>query len=193
MGRVPADKPRHLQSSRDMFLSIIPLVLVVLALAGLARACSFSPGGPTASAPPSVDAGAALSMDARTVSFPLRSPGLPAGWVSNSGNRHTVAGAQGGVADDTGWISPAGRYLRLAQSNASEDALVADEVGGRRTATGVAPVGGRDWVVYAQQDAETVWVANLGNVRLLITGSGTEAEFTTLAAATAQAAPLSRQ
>lgn len=175
-----------------MFLSIVPLVLVVLALAGLARACSFSPGGPTAGAPPSVDVTAALSADARTVGFPLRLPGLPAGWVANSGNRHTVSGAGGGVSEDTGWISPAGRYLRLAQSSASEDALVRDEVGRRRTASGTTSAGGHDWVVYAQADVETVWVADLGDVRLLITGSGSDVEFQTLAAATVQAVPLSR-
>ena len=189
---MPADKPRHLQTTRDMVLTMLPLVLIVLALAGLARACSFSPGGPTASAPPSVDAAAALSIDARTLTFPLRLPVLPAGWVSNSGNRHTVAGAQGGVVSDTGWISPAGRYLRLAQSSASEDALLADEVEGRRSASGVTSAGGRDWVVYTQQDAEPVWIANLGDVRLLITGSGTDAEFRTLAAGTVQATPLAR-
>ncbi len=171
---------------------MVPLVLIVLALAGLARACSFSPGGPSASAPPSVDAGAALSADAATVSFPLRAPALPAGWVSNSGNRHTAGGAQGGVVEDTGWISPAGRYLRLAQSSASADALVADELQGRRAVSGKAQAGGRDWTVYAQQDAETAWVADLGDVRLLITGSGSQDEFTTLAMATGRAIPLSR-
>jgi len=192
MGLVPPDKPRHLHTSRDMILSIIPLVLVVLALAGLARACSFSPGGPTASAPPSVDVSAALSADARTVSFPLRLPVLPAGWVSNSGNRHTVRGAQGGVAIDTGWITPAGRYLKLAQTNASENVLVADEAGGRRRASGTTAAGGRDWVVYAEQDAEPVWVADLGEVRLLVTGSGRNEDFRTLAAAVAQGSPLPR-
>lgn len=192
MSVVPADKPRHLQSSRDMFLTMIPLVLIVLALAGLSRACSFSPGGPTAGAPPSVDAAAALAGDAASVSFPLRAPTLPAGWVSNSGNRHTAGGAQGGVVEDTGWISPAGRYLRLAQSSASEDALINDELGGPRTASDVTEVAGQRWVVYSQQDAETVWVADLGAVRLLITGSGSAEEFTTLATATVQAAPLAR-
>jgi len=175
-----------------MFLTMVPLVLIVLALAGLAKACSFSPGGPTASAPPSVDAGAALSADAATVSFPLRAPVLPGGWVSNSGNRHTAGGAQGGVVEDTGWISPAGRYLRLAQSSASADALVADELQGRRAASGKAQAGGRDWTVYAKQDAETAWVVALGDVRLLITGSGSQDEFSTLATATVRATPLSR-
>lgn len=175
-----------------MFLTMIPLVLIVLALAGLARACSFSPGGPSTGAPPSVDAHAALSEDARTVGFPVRLPVLPAGWVSNSGDRHTVPGAQGGVTADTGWITPKGAYLRLAQSSASEDALVADEVGRMRTASGTVSVDGRDWVAYAQPDAESVWVANLGDVRVLITGSGTDQDFRTLASATVQAAPLTR-
>jgi hypothetical protein len=190
MGGVPADKPRHLQTSRDMIYTIIPLVLIVLALAGLSKACSFSPGGPSAGAPPSVDVTAALSAGARTANFPLRLPALPAGWVSNSGNRHTVAGAQGGVVEDTGWISPKGSYLRLAQSSAGEDALMSDEVGSMRKASGTTSAGGRDWVVYSQQDAEAVWVANLGDVRILITGGGGAEEFQTLATATVQAVPL---
>jgi hypothetical protein len=44
--------------------------------------------------------------------------------------------------------------------------------------------------VYSQQDAEAVWVANLGDVRILITGGGGAEEFQTLATATVQAVPL---
>lgn len=189
---MPADKPRHLQTSRDMVYTIIPLILIVLALAGLSKACSFSPGGPTAAAPPSVDVGAALSLDARTVSFPLRLPALPAGWVSNSGNKHSISGARGGDVEDTGWITPKGAYLRLAQSNAAEANLLTDEVGGRRGSSGPTSVGGHDWTVYSEQGKEPVWVTDLGDVRLLITGSGSLAEFTTLATATLQASPLPR-
>lgn len=180
---VPADKPRHLQSTHDMVLSLAPLVLVILAMAGLARACTFSPGGPTEAAPPTIDVTAALTQDARDVEFVLRLPTLPEGWVSNSDQVRDVGGAGGGESVRTGFITSGGSYLRLVQSSATEDRLVADEVGTARTATGAVDVAGRSWVVYGPEDGarESVWVADEGDLRLLITGSGTEDEFRGLA------------
>ena len=183
-------KPRHLLSGRDMAYSIIPLVLICLVLAGASRACSFSPGGPQAAPPVAVDAAASLTANARTVDFPVRLPGLPGGWTANSGSVTTVPGAAGGTVIATGWISPAGRYLRLAQSDASPDALRAEQLDGDRTPTSAEDLAGTSWTIFTATGSETAWVADLGTVRLLITGSGTDQEFRTLAISTTTADPL---
>ncbi|GAB2930463.1 DUF4245 domain-containing protein [Rhodococcus aerolatus] len=184
-------KPRHLLSGRDMAYSIIPLVLICLVLAGASRACAFSPGGPQAAPPPTtIDAAATLSSQATTAGFPLRLPRLPEGWVANSSSRTTVRGATGGTSVGVGWISPDGRYLRLVQSSAATDPLLAAEVQGRRSPTSAEDLTGTSWTIYTQQGAEPAWVADLGPVRLLITGSGTEEDFRTLAIGTTSAEPL---
>lgn len=174
-----------------MFITIIPLVLIVMVLAGLSRACSFSPGGPTEGPPLNVDVAAELRDDAAVMDFPIRLPQLPEDWRGNSASRDVVSGPLGGDSATVGWMTSSGRYLRLVQSAASEDALVASQVGGMRSASGAREAGGQSWVVYPEQDAEAVWVADLGEVRLLITGSGSTEDYQTLAAAVAQAPPLS--
>ncbi len=187
---VPADKPRHLQSSRDLVLSIVPLVLISLALAGVSRACAFSPGGPSSAPPPTIDVTRVLADDARLLSFPIRQPQLPDGWVANSSSNVTVGGTAGGTSARVGYVTPGGAYLRLAQSNAAADVLLAAEVPGLRTRTGAKQVGGGTWQLYAQQGSEPAWVSDQGSVRLLITGSGSDRQFSELAGAVLAGAPL---
>jgi len=189
---VPADKPRHLQSSRDLVLSIVPLVLIVLTLAGLARGCSFSPGGPSTAPPPRVDVTRILQDDARQETFPIRLPQVPTGWVANSSANVRVDGSGGGNTVRVGYVTPAGRYLRLTQSAATAQALVPNEVPGLSTRSGDKQVGGASWHIYAQQGREPAWVTDQGAVRLLITGSGTDADFRELATAVLAATPLLR-
>ncbi|MDJ0392260.1 DUF4245 domain-containing protein [Rhodococcus sp. G-MC3] len=183
-------KPRILNNNRDMVWSLIPLVVACLIIAAIASQCTLSPGGPTQGPIPNFDADAALQYDASELSFPIRDPAVPEDWTPNSGSRKSIAGDQGGDVSNVGFISGAGRFIRLAQSNATEDVLVPFAVGGTRYASGAQPVDGYDWVLYEQQGSESVWVTDLGDVRLLITGSGTTDEFTTLAEATTNAKPL---
>jgi hypothetical protein len=187
-----ASKPRHLLSGRDMAFSIIPLVLICLVLAGASRACAFSPGGAQTAPPPTVDAAASLTTEGRSLDFPVRVPRVPDGWVANSANRQTVPGASGGTSVGTGWISPDGRYLRVVQSSAAVDPLLAQEAEGRRTPTSAEDLAGTSWTIYTRTAAEPAWVADLGPVRLLITGSGTDEDFRTLAIATTSADPVPR-
>lgn len=191
---MPADKPRHLQNSHDLILSIVPLVLICLALAGLARGCSFSPGGPSAAAPPTVDAARIYADDAAAESFPIRSPELPAGWLANSSSNASVGGTNGGSSVRVGYISPGGSYLKLVQSSATADQLLPAEAGGLtgRASSGSKQVGGATWNLYVQKGTETAWVSDLGAVRLLITGSGSDAEFTVLAGSVLARPPLLR-
>jgi hypothetical protein len=203
-------KPRLLQDGRDMFWSLVPLVVGCILLAGLVGMCSFQPGGTKQGAIPSYDAAAALRADAQTLGFPIRLPQLPAGWRPNSGGRGGIengrtdpsTGQRLSAATSTvGYISPTGMYLSLTQSNADEDKLVGS-IHPSAYPTGTVDVDGTHWIVYrgggqgaqAEGDAEPVWTTRLaspaGAAQIAITGAGSTDQFRTLAAATQSAPPL---
>lgn len=207
-GPVPKPaKPRVLQDGRDMFWSLVPLVLGCILLAGMVGMCSFQPGATNNGTIPSYDAVAALRADAATLGFPIRLPRLPAGWQPNSGGR---GGIESGRTDPStgqranaatsvvGYITPTGMYLSLTQSNADEDKLVGSI---HRSAfpTGTVDVAGTNWVVYrgAGQDgagAEPVWTTRLispaGSTQVAVTGAGSADQFRTLASATQSQPPM---
>src|SRR5918912_2781488 len=124
----PAKPPRSALSMRDLLGAIALLVVVVLALGGLTRGCSFAPGGPTTdpSAGPTVDAPAQLRALAGSTPFALRVPAVPADWRANAVGTERV-GPAARLAVRTGYVTPAGRYLRLVQSDAEETELVGAE------------------------------------------------------------------
>jgi Protein of unknown function (DUF4245) len=178
-----------------MALSLLPLALICVVLAGAASMCSFAPFGAKSGPVPAFDVAAALSSDAAELAFPIRNPQVPEDWQSNSGGRTVVgdAGADegGGEVSTVGYITGRGRYVELSQTDATEEVLVPATVG-KRAAADTEQIDGRTWVVYAEQGSETVWVADLGGVRVQIRGSGNAAEFTELATAVSQAPPLDR-
>lgn len=203
-------KPRLLQDGRDMFWSLMPLVLACILLAGLVGMCSFQPAASNRGAIPSYDASTALRADAQTLGFPIRLPHLPAGWRPNSGARGGIEAGRTDPADPArrrrlhaatstvGYISPTGMYLSLTQSNADEDQLV-DSIRRSAAPTGAVDVAGTAWVVYRGSgdrgaDAEPVWAVRLagptGAATLAITGAGSTEEFRTLALATQTQPPL---
>ncbi len=171
---------------RDMAVAMALLVGVVLLFGGVTRSCSFAPAGPTSDPAglPVVDAPAAL-RELRTP-FPLRIPAVPPDWRSNSVAQDRV---EGGRVVRVGYLTPAGRYLRLLQSDAVEPVLLAVETGRIPVAAhNPIDVGGQRWVVYSRGTGEPIWVAEVPTagaapVRMLITGSGTEDEMRTLAGA----------
>jgi hypothetical protein len=183
--------PRSALTVRHMIGALVVLVLVVLVAGGLSRSCTFAPAGPTvdASRLPVVDAPAELARLASGMAFPVRVPGVPADWRANSADTATVP--DGGRAVRTGYLTPGGRYLRLVQSDAPEEALLRMEVGDAPVvAQGVVDVDGRSWVAYAGQRGEAIWIAEVAPdgvapVRLLVTGGGSETDFRTLAAGAA--------
>ncbi len=210
----PRRPPRSALTVRDLLGAVALLVVVVLVVGGLTRGCTFSPGGPTVdpSAGPTVDAPAQLRALARGTPFALRVPAVPADWRANAVGVVRVAPADN-RAVRTGYITPAGRYLRVTQSDAGEAELVAAEADGasRRAgeersepgsrppvgegrgtpASGAVEVAGTTWVTY-EGAREPIRVADVDGVRLAITGSGDDAEFRTLAEATTRGAVLPR-
>lgn len=196
-------KPRVLQDGRDMFWSLVPLILGCMVLAGLVGMCSFRPTGPADGPAPTYDAAAALGADAGAVGFPVRLPGLPEGWQANSGGRTGIeagrtdpaTGARlAAVATRVGYIAPSKMYVSLTQSDADETALVQSIEKGVYPA-GTEDVDGVTWVVYqGGEGSEPVWTTRLagpgGPVQLAITGAGTAADFRALATATQNQPPM---
>src|SRR5246127_3219102 len=195
-------KPRLLQDGRDMFWSLVPLVVGCILLAGLVGMCSFEPGGTKQGAIPSYDAAAALRADAQTLGFPVRLPQLPTGWRPNSGGRGGIengrtdpsTGQRLSAATSTvGYISPTGMYLSLTQSNADEDKLVGS-IHASMYPTGTVDVDGTRWIVYEGDGVEPVWTTRLGSpagpAQVAVTGAGGVDQFRTLATATQSQPPL---
>lgn len=169
-----------------MLVALGVLVVVVLLFGGLTGSCSFSPTGPTVDSArlPVVDAPAELRALAPTIPFPVRVPAVPPGWRSNSVDQDLVTG---GRAVRTGYVLPDSRYLRVLQSDAATEALLAVEAGaGPVPAKGPVDVGGQRWVVYGAGEDEPIWIGELAApapVRVLLTGSGSEDAYRALAGA----------
>jgi len=200
-------KPRLLQDGRDMFWSIAPLVAACIILAGVIGMCSFSPSGVNRGPVPSYNAARALQADALTLGFPIRLPHLPDGWQANSGGRGGIPDGRTdpstrqrlhAVTSTVGYISPAGMYVSLTQSNADEDKLVERIQASSKSTmypSGTIDVDGTRWITYQGDGPEPVWTARLnspaGPAQVAVTGAGSAAEFRTLAAATQSQPPLS--
>lgn len=184
----PRKPPRSALTVRDMVVAMGVLALIVLVVGGVSRGCSFSPGGPTVDqgALPVVDAPAELRDLASVVPFALRVPAVPPGWRSNSVDQDRVDPADdaAGRAVRVGYLTPEGRYVRLVQSDGTEDAVLVAETGATPVmAGGTTDVGVLAFVVYVASDDEPIWIGELDGVRVLITGSGTEQDFQALAGA----------
>jgi hypothetical protein len=182
----PAKPPRSALTVRDMLGALVVLVLVVLVAGGISRSCTFAPTGPTvdASRLPVVDAPAELARLAPDSSFPLRVPAVPADWRANAVDRTSLP--EGGRTVRIGYLTPDGRYLRLQQGDASEEAMLRAEAGAAAPGQGVVDVDGQRWVAYTGERGEPIWITEVAGepaVRMLVTGSGSDADFRMLAAA----------
>ena len=188
---VVADKkPRIQQNNKDMAWSLIPLILACLVIAAVAGQCSLRVGGPTQGQVPRIDLDASLQADAAALDFPIRIPVVPDTWIPNSATRQTVSGAAGNAESTVGFVTEAGGFLSLTQSDASEDVIVESVAGGSRMATGSTTLDDTNWVIYGGDGVEALWVADLGATRAVVTGSGLEDEYAALATATSNAKPI---
>lgn len=179
----PAKPSRGSLTVKDMLVALGVLLAIVLVIGGLSRGFGFAPTGPTVDPTgiPVVDAPAELRGLAAGVPFALRIPAAPAGWRSNSVAQDPVGGTDRKDVR-VGYLTGQGNYLQILQSDATEEALLAAQSGTRRlVAQGTQDVAGQRWVVYGSRPGEPVWIADEGQVRLVISGSGTDDEYRALA------------
>ncbi|SIR78915.1 DUF4245 domain-containing protein [Williamsia sterculiae] len=192
-----AEKPRILNNSRDMIWSLVPLLLICGVIAVVSGNCSVGLSGTARDdKTPAYDVNTGLRADARTMPFPLRLPVTPEGWKPNSGSTDS---AGTGTASNVGYVTARGIYLQLTQSDADEGDLVTKLGGTGMTGAGTVDAAGRQWVRYNESEGdsaaagtEKVWITDLGDVRIGLSGKADDDDFTTLATAVLAAQPLSR-
>lgn len=182
-------KPRIFQDSRDIILSLLVVVGLMVPMVAFTGMCSFNRGAPENGPVKEVDAQQVLSMEARAMNFPVRLPASPEGWVTNSARRTTVNRQPAPVV---GWVTKEGAYLQLTQTDQPLDKAVQDVDEHGRTKQQPVSVEGHQFEVYTSEDrnARPVWATDLGDVRLIFSGTASGAEFEQLARATVQATPL---
>ncbi|MEH3157171.1 MAG: DUF4245 domain-containing protein [Gordonia paraffinivorans] len=183
-------KPRILTDHKDMLWSLIPLLAICLLIALVSGNCSVGlTGGASDDKTPAYDVRGGLTADAQSMGFPIRLPATPSGWKPNSGSR---AGIDGRVVSNTGYLTSDGVYIQLSQTDATEDGLVGYLDDNRPIGAGTIEVGGRQWVRYSASDDKSIWVADLGDVRIGLYSKASEKDFTTLAQAVLAAPVLQR-
>src|SRR5699024_1864492 len=124
--------------------------------------------------------------DVRSQEYAVRSPEVTEEWTSNSGR---VQGFAGTTSSHVGWVTGERSYLELVQSDAPVDAF-RGLGGGPRPETTVVPIQGREWTVFDGDDVRPVWVLDLDDARVAVTGSAPTSDFETMAAAVQGADPL---
>ncbi|UIZ92820.1 DUF4245 domain-containing protein [Corynebacterium sp. CNCTC7651] len=182
-------KPRVFQDGRDMLLNVIVVVVLMLVGVGATGLCTYNPGRPEQGPVQEVDARTFLSLESRAVGFPVRYPEMPDGWVTNSARR-TMINQQ--PAPVVGWVSPDGGFLQLTQTGASLEDAIAAQDNHDRPDERTENVAGREVRVLHSNDQKVrdIWALDAGDVRMVLTGAGTDDEFRELIAAALAAAPI---
>ena len=183
------NKPRIFQGGKDITISLVVIIVFMAFAVGFTGMCSFNPGAPENGPVHEVDAPAVVSMESRAMAFPLRYPDVPEGWIPNSARR---MGLNNQPAVVVGWVTPNATYVQLTQTSA--DLKYALEHIDRHVRTLGEPVDidGQTFTTYTSDDptAGEAWGTDLGDVRIIISGGGTEEDYRTMAKAILKAAPI---
>ncbi|MGD7001757.1 DUF4245 domain-containing protein [Corynebacterium halotolerans] len=183
------EKPRILQGGRDMVLSIGLVVIVTLAVVIPTGLCSWNPGAPEQGPVQEVDAETFAAMEARVMAFPVRLPDSPDGWITNSARRSSVDATPAVVI---GWVTADGGFLQLTQTGETLDDAVRGIDEDPRQLDRTINIAGEEVQIHTSEESDVrdLWVVDLGESRALLSGAGTEEEFTTLLEAVITAEPL---
>ncbi|AKK05462.1 putative DUF4245 family protein [Corynebacterium mustelae] len=189
---VAEEKPRIFQSGRDIALSLAAVLAVMIVSVAFTGMCSYGRDTAENVQINKVDAAAFFDLEARAMNFPLRLPEVPAGWVANSARRGAVDGQPAPIV---GWVIGKDGYVQLTQTDVPADKAVTGADNNFRELVETYDVDGVAVSRYASEDADVrdIRVADLGDVRLLVTGAATKEQFDDLISRTIASEPIKKQ
>ncbi|MDU0478263.1 DUF4245 domain-containing protein [Staphylococcus chromogenes] len=185
------NKPRIFQSTKDIAMSLLVVCILMGASVAFTGMCSFNRGAPENGPVQKVDAKQMMQLEARAMPFPVRLPESPEGWTTNSARRSSVNGQPAPVV---GWVTKNGAYLQLVQTNQPLEKALKDIDEHGRTEAGAVDVSGKQFKKLSSQEKNVrdVWAIDLGEVRLIFSGTCADEEFRQLAENTLRAEPISK-
>lgn len=183
------EKPRIYQGARDIILSLGSILLIVAVTIGFTGMCSFDRGNKDNAPIQRVDARTFLEMEARGADFAVRYPGEIESWQANSARRITIAKASAPVV---GWVVNKDSYVQLAQTGVDKDQAIKRYDGNLRTRSGEHSLGGKVVEEYSSEDRDVrdIWVVDLGDARVIVSGAAPRAEFDRVITKIIEASPL---
>jgi hypothetical protein len=138
-------------------------------------------------APKTVDWTAVANDAQQSVSIRLAVPTLPSSWTANRAEIYDAKSASDGIANwQVGFLTPSTQYIGLTQGFDANVSWVAAQLSNKST-TGTASYGGDTWQVYDHRTAANpgnlayALVTTIGKSTIVLAGTGSNAEFATLA------------
>ena len=177
----PAIERANRLSVANMLRSLVPLVVIILAVVGWQ---AFRQG-PDEEPVRAIDPSSTIALAAARAGYPLQVPtGLPDGYRPTSARTDAgEAGAGDPVTLSIGYVTPEQQYAGFVVSDDPRAEAVTDVLGDAQQ-QGAVDVGGRSWTRSIREHAgeeERVLSREDAGVVVLVTGSASEAELETIA------------
>ncbi|MGI8626236.1 MAG: DUF4245 domain-containing protein [Geodermatophilaceae bacterium] len=158
----------------NMLRSLLPLVVIVLALAYF---CSPQDQDPVVEIDPSNSISYAASLT--EISLPV--PELAESWRPTSVDvTGPTDGQRGPVTLTIGYVTPSVEFARYIVSTDPSSELIEDLLTDGQSA-GEARLAGQTWEEFTTSRGEPLYLRNDGELRLVVTGSASQDELSTLA------------
>lgn len=179
MTRPPtAAERQRLRTASNLWRALIPLLLVVFVVVIFAR-----PGSTKGNGIHVVDTVAPISAARHDAGFDVPAPvGLSTGWRATSTD-FVPAATDHGTSFRIGYVTPKGGYAEYLVSNDAAPAVVAQY--GPVTGQGSTAIAGVEWTKFVTDKNRTLLSRTSGKVTAVVTGSASDDELTSLAAALA--------
>lgn len=170
-GTDPPPAPnRHGGTLRDILLSLAVLLIPIVVIVGLTRACTSVTV---------VDPAGAIDQARADNRFPVLVPdGLDPGWRPVRAV-YTTSGGTGTLR--VGYLTPDDGAVQVVQTNEDPQAVLPREFGDDATPTGPVTIGGTQWRGYQVRGHERALAVTTGARTTIVQGQSSEAELEILA------------
>ncbi|MEX3516585.1 DUF4245 domain-containing protein [Corynebacterium camporealensis] len=181
-------KPKIFEGGKDMLLSLGVTVLAMLAVVGATGLCTINPEtqqGPVQD----VDEETFFEMESRAGDQVIRSPQMPEGWEANAARRAPLAGENSAVVS---WLTPNDGFVESRQTQVPVDDAIEAFDPNYRPEESTREIAGHEVRILEADDPEIrpLWATDLGDARLLISGSASDDEYVAAIEAFIAADPL---
>lgn len=175
----PAVQRANRLSAANMLRSLLPLVLICLALVGWA-ALRQTPADPVQE----IDPSSTVALAAARAGYPVLAPsGLPEDYRPTSARTDAGNAGEGDpVTLEVGYLTPSEEFAGFVISDDPRSAPVASVLDGA-VDRGTVTLGGEEWARSTTTRNETALSRTVGEVTVLVTGSASDAELEAVAEA----------